>query len=169
MFWGQHHLRKHPCIPFLEMNKHDKKWVPSKIRQHLHSWELTYPIFNVTFEDGFPNFPRWDMFVPWRVTTGNEINEASSSPNDFQVIYVIVLGRVVHRFQLAVLIPHISRHATCEIGKSFVLQVEVYDFNFNILINSEIVKCFSLPVKIIFTISARWAPTSYKLSYNSFK
>ena len=67
-------------------------------------------------------------------------------------IYVIVLGRVVDRFQLAVLIPYISRHATCEIGKSFVLQVEVYYFNTH-FDYSEIVKCFSLPVKIIFTIS----------------
>ena len=23
---------------------------------------------NGTFEDDFPNFPRWDMLVPWRVT-----------------------------------------------------------------------------------------------------
>ena len=28
------------------------------------------------------------MLVPWRVTTGNEMNEASSSPNDFEVIYI---------------------------------------------------------------------------------
>ena len=126
----------------------NQKWVLSKIRQHLHSWELTYPIFNGTFEDDFPNFPRWDILVPWRITTGNEINEASCSPNDFEVIYVIVLGRVVHRFQLAVLIPYISRHATCEIGKSFVL-VEVYYFNTHTHFDySEIVKCFSLPVKI---------------------
>ena len=29
--------------------------------------ELTYPPKNAIFEDDFPNFPRWDMLIPWRV------------------------------------------------------------------------------------------------------
>ena len=34
---------------------------------YIPSWKLTYPIKNGTFEDDFPEIPRWDVLISWRV------------------------------------------------------------------------------------------------------
>ena len=39
---------------------------PSRIWS-IPSCELTFFPWKVTFEDAFPNFPRWDMLISWRV------------------------------------------------------------------------------------------------------
>ena len=37
------------------------------------SWELTYFLKSPFWVDDFPNFPRWDMLISWRVASIDDV------------------------------------------------------------------------------------------------
>ena len=49
------------------------------LKHNLSSRELAYPPQTWDFEDDFPDFPRWDMLVPWRVDLLETMPEKSSN------------------------------------------------------------------------------------------
>ena len=66
---------------------------PLSTKKKLPSWELTYTIKSHYWVDDFPNFPRWDMLVPWRVKKGSKLFKVTFSIGGASFKYVTVRQR----------------------------------------------------------------------------